>query len=65
MAKGFFIKDEIKEHYKKHSKYYFIAMCFIVVGIVVGIVLMYSDFNYMSILKINLGILTTKNKSYN
>lgn len=51
MAKSFFIKDEINDHFKLHLRYYITTFSFFVVGLLFGVVLIFSDFNYMAILK--------------
>ncbi len=50
MAKSFFIKDKIEEHFRDYSKQYFFSLIVTLIGVIVGLILCFSDYSYISIL---------------
>ena len=50
MSKVFFIKDELNAHFVNHSKQYYISIFVTILAIVIGLILSFSDYSYLSIL---------------
>jgi len=50
MSKSFFNKNDITEHFSKCKNLYIITVVTLIISIIIGIVLSFGDFNYLSIL---------------
>lgn len=50
MAKSFFIKDAISEHFKNNKKGYIFSLLSVLIGIIVGLYLSFADYSYTSLL---------------
>jgi len=50
MAKVFFIKDKIVDHFNIHKKYYYFSIISFIVGLLIGLILSFTEYAYMSLL---------------